>query len=112
VLLKHAIRIKCRATDRCGEILREIPAAQGKRTDLQPDAGSPTRFEAARDAGLSHNQTVTALRVGQRALSNQVWDIGSGPGYPRPELSSTLALAQRIVARPGTRRRPSGVVSP
>jgi hypothetical protein len=63
-LLRFAMRIKARATDRVGEIIRSIPAAPGKRTDLEePSGGAPTRFQAAREAGLSRDQTVIALRV-------------------------------------------------
>lgn len=63
-LMNHAMRIKARAVDRCGEILRSIPAA---KTGPKLSGGAPTehvgRFQAARDAGLSRDQAVTALRV-------------------------------------------------
>ena len=61
-----AMRIRARAIRRCGEILREIQPAPGKRNDLQPSGDAPTRsgrFAAAKEAGLSRDQTVTALRV-------------------------------------------------
>jgi hypothetical protein len=45
------------ALRRCGELLKEIEAAQGKRTDLEPGEGdrpkSTTRKSAAEEAGLS-----------------------------------------------------------
>lgn len=64
VLMNHAMRVKARAIDRCGELLREIRPAYGRRTDLEePGAGGDTRFQAAKDAGLSKRQAVTALRV-------------------------------------------------
>ena len=75
-LLKAAMRIKDRAIRRCGELLRELPTEQGKRTDqLRGDAppklepvrhggGAPhRRFQAAKDAGLSREQAKQALRV-------------------------------------------------
>jgi hypothetical protein len=62
-LLNHGKRIKARAVDRAGELLKEIPPAPGARTDLEPSAAAGTRFEAAREAGLSRRQTVTAIRV-------------------------------------------------
>jgi hypothetical protein len=49
---------------RCGELLQEVEAANGTRTDLQPSAGADTRFGAAEEAGLSRRQAVTAIRVG------------------------------------------------
>jgi hypothetical protein len=62
-LRKMADRIQARAIQRCGALLREIQPQPGKRTDLEPDMGAPTRFDAARAAGLSRGQMVTALRV-------------------------------------------------
>jgi hypothetical protein len=62
-LLKMSMRIQDRATDRCGELLRQIPAAYGVRTDLQPSTAAGTRFAVAKEAGLSRRQTVTALQV-------------------------------------------------
>lgn len=65
-----ADRIQARAIRRCGELLKEITPASGKRTDKEPrDAAGPrlssppTRKEAAREAGLSERQQKTALRV-------------------------------------------------
>jgi hypothetical protein len=62
-LLKMARRIQVRAVDRCGELLEEIEPKPGLRTDLEPSRGTPTRFTAAKGAGLSKDQAVTALRV-------------------------------------------------
>lgn len=68
---RYARRIKARAIDRLGELLREIPPAGGSRTDLrvgeiEPQAGDHprlTREQAATEAGLSEHQRKTALRV-------------------------------------------------
>ncbi len=59
-------RIQARAIRRCGELLAAIEPAKGARTDLQPSRGAPTKLtreSAAKDAGLSRDQRVTALRV-------------------------------------------------
>jgi hypothetical protein len=67
LLLKDSQRIKARAISRVSELLREIEAAPGARTDLEPSRGAPTRFTrkaAAEEAGLSREQVVTAMRVG------------------------------------------------
>jgi hypothetical protein len=64
-LLKMARRIQVRAVDRCGEILGEIEAATN-RHDVSSGRDAPTskgRFAAGKEAGLSKDQAVTALRV-------------------------------------------------
>lgn len=60
-----ADRIQARAVRRCGELLKQIEAGQGVRTDKLHDATDMklTRTEAATQAGLSERQKVTALRV-------------------------------------------------
>ena len=62
---KMADRIQARAIRRCGELLRQVPAQQGTRTDLELQAGEgpKSRTEVAADAGLSERQRKTALRV-------------------------------------------------
>jgi len=82
-LMNTAQRIKARAIRRCGELLKEIPAAKGQRSDLQPRGGAPPksnghangarqpslpipmspRTEVARAAGLSADQQKQAMRV-------------------------------------------------
>lgn len=63
-LLQMATRIKARAIRRAGELLRQIPAANGANQNIQ-DGTVPivTRTSAATDAGLSERQRRTALRV-------------------------------------------------
>ena len=62
-LLKHAMRIKARAVDRCGELLKEIPPAANQH-EVSAGGGTPTgRMQAARGAGLSRDQAITAIRV-------------------------------------------------
>ena len=63
-LRRMAMRIQARAIQRCGELLKEVPAQSGKRTDLTI-AGPPTRAQAARAAGLSRGQARSALQVAQ-----------------------------------------------
>jgi hypothetical protein len=59
-LRKMADRIQARAIRRCGELLKEIEARSGARTDLGP---AQTRGSVAAKAGLSDKQKKTALRV-------------------------------------------------
>jgi replicative DNA helicase len=62
-LMKMATRIRDRAIRRAGELLKQIEPQSGKRTDIEPSGGAPTRLEAAKDAGMSRDQMHTALRV-------------------------------------------------
>jgi hypothetical protein len=60
-----ADRIQARAIRREGELLEEIEGARGNN-QYSGGGGAPTklgRFAAAKEAGLSKDQTVTALRV-------------------------------------------------
>jgi hypothetical protein len=62
-----APRIRARAIRRCGELLKQIPAKPGKRTDLEPQdpegLGLSPRSEMAGQAGMSPKQAKTALQV-------------------------------------------------
>jgi hypothetical protein len=69
-LYETAQKIHGRAIKRCGELLKETKAAQGRRTDLELGSGDgpklmlpPTRKEAAGKAEISKRQQRTALRV-------------------------------------------------
>jgi hypothetical protein len=62
-LRKMADRIQPRAIRRCGELLQQIQAASGTRTDLEPGPAAPTRSQVAREAGLTRHQHHTAVRV-------------------------------------------------
>jgi hypothetical protein len=75
-LMNTAVRIKSRAIQRCGELLREIPATPGNHVPRLPGKSASTkqlgaaplrvaspRQEAARSAGLSRDQAKQALRV-------------------------------------------------
>ena len=64
-LFYYARRIQARAVRRCGELLRQVPSAQGARTDQLREGDRP-KFgrEAAADAAeLSEHQRKQALRV-------------------------------------------------
>jgi hypothetical protein len=61
-LLKLARRIKARAVQRMGTLLRAVPSQKGQRTDLT-QAGPPTRAAVAASAGLSRGQARDAIRV-------------------------------------------------
>jgi hypothetical protein len=66
---KTAMRIRARAVRRCGELLKEIDKAQGgdRKSDNIKNAPAVTfdspRQHAAKEAGLSKKQAVTAIRV-------------------------------------------------
>ena len=64
-LRKQCDRIQARALRRCGELLKEYNSP-GARTDLEPNDGGDgglTQGQAAKDAGMSERQQVTAVRV-------------------------------------------------
>ena len=64
-LMKMAARIKARATRRAGELLTQIQPASGGRPSKTNDGAdsSYSRKKAARDAGMSERQQVTAQRI-------------------------------------------------
>jgi hypothetical protein len=55
--------VRWRRSYRIGELAEEVTPQPGKRTDLQPNGGAPSRLEVARKAGLSADQLATALQV-------------------------------------------------
>ena len=60
-----ALRIQARAQRRMGELLKQIPSAQGANLTAAGRAGAVpiSRESVARDAGLSDRQRKTALRM-------------------------------------------------
>ena len=63
-LRKMADRIQARAIRRCGELLKQVEAGKNRFDDRRDGADTPiNRKEAAREAGMSERQKVTALRV-------------------------------------------------
>jgi hypothetical protein len=63
-LRKLAMRIQGRAVRREGELLEEIePGKPGPKNSVGVPPPNSGRFAAAKEAGLSKDQTVTALRV-------------------------------------------------
>jgi hypothetical protein len=62
---RFATRIKARALDRCGELLRQIPASSGGRPETKDaaDLSLSPRQQAAHNADLSERQRKTALRI-------------------------------------------------
>ena len=75
-LRKNAVRIQARAVRRIGELIKLIPPAAGGRPSREtgavdgtsfnahkPGTSSSPRKRAARSAGLSRRQAVTAVRV-------------------------------------------------
>ena len=65
-LMQHAQRIRARAIRRAGELIEQIEAAPGARTDMEPKGDAPprlTRREVSAQAGLSVDQQKQAQRV-------------------------------------------------
>lgn len=63
-LLTYAQRIQGRAVRRAGELLKQIPRANGANQNIKEgDLPKVTRESAASDAGMSEHQRKTALRV-------------------------------------------------
>jgi len=64
-LMRMAIRIRDRAVRRAGELLKQIQPGQGARDGKRAvgDDTPLTRTSAAREAGMSERQQVTAIRV-------------------------------------------------
>lgn len=96
-LEKMAQRIRARAIRRAGELLKQIEPGQGARDGKRVDgAVSPlTRTEAARDAGMSERQQMTAVRVASVPAADFEAQIDSA----NPPTLSQLA-SQGIQKRP------------
>lgn len=64
-LMKMAIRIRDRAINRAGELLKQIEPGNGKNQNIGGDAPTKvlTRKDAAEQAGMSKDQMVQAIRV-------------------------------------------------
>src|SRR6266849_5225483 len=64
-LEKMAMRIRARAIQRCGELLKEVESAGGANLPNVGGGDAPAigRFATAKFAGLARDQTVAALRV-------------------------------------------------
>jgi len=91
-----AERIQARAVRRCGELLKDIPSGQGSRNQHgQLRDGAVTRQEAARRAGLSERQKVTALRVA-RVPGQQFEALLEGEAPP--SVAKLAALGSRAGA--------------
>ena len=60
-----AQRIRARAIRRAGELLAQIEPQRGANQNIDAGSGTKvqTRKDAANDAGMSHRQMHTALRV-------------------------------------------------
>ena len=65
-LFNHARRVQARASRRCGELLKQFdgrPRNARKQNEGDPTLISASRGDVAREAGLSKDQQVTAVRV-------------------------------------------------
>jgi hypothetical protein len=88
-LERMAARIRARAMRRAGELLKQIEPGQGARDGKRADGGDNplTRSEAARDAGMSERQQVTAVRI----ASIPEPDFSRQVESPNPPTLTTLA---------------------
>lgn len=88
-----AERIQARAIRRCGELLKQIPSGQGSANQytVLHDATDTkqTRTEAAKEAGLSERQKVTALRV---ASVPESAESRSPPALPEGKIKIILII--------------------
>lgn len=65
-LRRMADRIQARATRRCGELLKQVPAAKGGWPDSNSSSQTVTasgRMAAAESAGLNRGQTARAINI-------------------------------------------------
>lgn len=119
-LMKRSLRIKDRATRRCGELLKQFDSP-GARTDKPTEGAHPrSASEAAEQAGISPHQHKTAVRVANipaeqfeelvesdkpptvTALAN----IGKRSQQPSPEdadMAETMELDKPTTRRRGTK---------
>jgi hypothetical protein len=94
-LFNYAKRIKARAVERCGELLKEIRPVPGARNDLQPRAGTDPRsnvdgrYAAGHAAKLSDRQIKTALRVAKRPEGSVRGDGGKRHAGERCQIFAT-----------------------
>lgn len=92
-LLNFAKRIKGRAVQQMGKILKEIPASKGGQPTH--DGNGSSRTVAAKDAGLSERQQITAIRVASIPPEQFAQQIES------ENVPSITALAEQ-----GTKKKP------
>ncbi|MER8373699.1 hypothetical protein [Mesorhizobium sp. M1406] len=107
-LFRAARRIQDRAMIRSGELLAEIEAENGKRTDLEPistkETGSP-RQQAAKEAGFSPKQAADAIAAA-RVLADEADALIESDDLPtasRPPRVGTHVpkTGGRFARRPG-----------
>ena len=117
-LYKMAIRIRSRAIRRAGELLREVLAQPGARTDKprtatnKPRTATDTRSAVARRAGLSKRQKDTALRVARvpKDNSRRRWSRTSRQAYRSQAARAVPGLpAARTCTDAMIRRRGGGL---
>lgn len=116
------MRVRARAIRRCGELIAEVQAARGRRTDLEflePALPILTRSQFADDAGLSEHERKTALRIAavpetnfQAAVESErpptikaLAGLGTRAVLPRPRWTppknETVLVEVKLRYRPG-----------
>ena len=100
---KMALRIKARATRRCGQLLAKVKPAYGANQNIYPGAGAKvvTRSDVAANAGLSKRQKDTALQVA--AVPEQAFNDQVESGDP-PTVTELAEQGKKV----GKRRRADG----
>jgi hypothetical protein len=103
-LEEDAQRIRNRAVQRAGELLAEIKAEQGKRTDKLPshEGQRSAREAAAKDAGLTPKQAKTAIEVARVEKQRADEMIEASP----PASVKDLAAAGRKTRPPEPKPEP------
>jgi hypothetical protein len=94
-----ATRIQLRARRRCGELISQIKAERGRRTDLELRDGTDprsSRTQAASEAGLSERQRKTDLRIANIEEAEFERAVES----PIPPTMTALAERGRAKQRP------------
>ncbi len=98
-LMKNAMRIKARAIQRCGVLLRQFEAKSGDRRG----GGSPAvsaRNKAAQDAGLSRDQRKQAQRVA-------AYSEADPHGFDQAVEGDDPATITELAARGTRKKKPS-----
>lgn len=96
-----AERIHARAIRRCGELLKQVPSGQGSKNQYgELRDGTATRQKAAKEAGLSERQRVTAMRVAN--VPEARFDALVESTSP-PTITQLAGLGQEVRAAQGQR---------
>jgi hypothetical protein len=89
-LRRMADRIQARATRRCGELLKQVPTANGRNGRSEIDTSLPPgRIAAAAEAGLTKPQAIKAINVAnvpEKTFERMVEAEDPAPTYKLAEM--------------------------